>query len=152
MTQKRIALVAHDTKKQDMCEWVEYNKGTLKDHIIYSTKTTGTKIEEATGMEVKKLKSGPKGGDQQVGSLITTRELDYLFFFWDPLNPHPHDVDVKALLRVAVLYDIPVACNRETADHIISSQIFREDIKKKIIPGIDDDEAEVNVVEQISVL
>lgn len=121
---KRIALVAHDNKKKDMMEWAVYNKGTLSFFDLYGTGTTGQLVETATGLKVNKLLSGPRGGDQQIGAMIAEGKLDGLIFFWDPLEPHPHDSDVKALLRVAVLYNIPTACNRKTADFIISSNLF----------------------------
>lgn len=121
-----IALIAHDEKKVSMVEWVKYNEITLSKHKLYATGTTGKLIEENTDLKVTKLKSGPHGGDQQIGSMIAGENIDILFFFWDPLDAHPHDPDVKALLRLAVLYDIPTACNRNTADFIISSQLFEK--------------------------
>jgi methylglyoxal synthase len=121
---KEIALVAHDNKKADLVEWVEFNKGTLARHNLYATAGTGKKLTEKTGLNITLLKDGPRGGDMEIGALIANRKLDYLIFFWDPLESLPHDVDVKALLRVAVLYNIPTACNRATADLIISSPLF----------------------------
>ena len=122
---KRIALVAHDNKKKDMVEWAKYNKGTLSQHKLYATGTTGGLIHTATDLEIERLLSGPMGGDQQIGAMIAEKKIDALVFFWDPLEPHPHDSDVKALLRIAVLYDVPTACNRSTADYIISSPLLK---------------------------
>lgn len=121
---KTIALVAHDNKKDDIVEWCDFNKGTLSKYSLYATGTTGKRIIEATGLEINLLKSGPYGGDMQLGALIADGKLDCLIFFWDPLESQPHDVDVKAVLRVAVLYNIPTACNRSTANMIISSPLF----------------------------
>ncbi|MFB3820151.1 MAG: methylglyoxal synthase [Candidatus Methylomirabilales bacterium] len=121
---KKIALVAHDNKKRDLLEWAEYNRELLAHHRVYATGTTGKMLEEALGFEVIKLQSGPLGGDQQIGSRIADGEIDFLIFFWDPLEPMPHDPDVKALLRLAVLWNIPVACNRASADFIISSPLM----------------------------
>jgi methylglyoxal synthase len=122
---RTIALVAHDNKKADLVEWVSFNKGTLALHNLYSTKGTGKKIIEKTGLSVTLLKDGSRGGDMEIGALIANEKLDYLIFFWDPLESLPHDVDVKALLRIAVLYNVPTACNRATADLIISSPLFQ---------------------------
>ena len=134
---KNIALVAHDNRKKDLIEWVEWNYETLIPHNLICTGTTGKLVEKALikksmvkdeGIEVKiqKLKSGPLGGDQQLGSLIVEDKIDFMIFFWDPMEPHPHDVDVKALLRISVLYNIPIACNRATADFMISSPLLNE--------------------------
>jgi methylglyoxal synthase len=119
-----IALVAHDNKKADLVEWCDFNKGTLAPHNLYATKGTGKKIIEKTGLNLKMLKDGSQGGDMEIGAMIANEKLEYLIFFWDPLEALPHDVDVKALLRVAVLYNVPTACNRATADLIISSPLF----------------------------
>jgi methylglyoxal synthase len=122
---RNIALVAHDNKKDDLVEWADFNKETLNHHRLYATGETGKRIVEKTGLEIILLKGGPFGGDMELGSLIAHEKLDYLIFFWDPLESLPHDVDVKAVLRIAVLYNIPTACNRATADLIISSPLFQ---------------------------
>ena len=130
---KRIALVAHDNRKKDLIEWVEWNYASLSHHRLICTGTTGRMIESSLKaktpshgepVEIVKLKSGPLGGDQQLGAMIVQGDVDCIFFLWDPMTPHPHDVDVKALLRIAVLYNIPIACNRSTADFIISSPLM----------------------------
>ena len=129
---KHVGLVAHDGRKQDLLEWVRFNKGTLAEHVLYATGTTGALIHKETGLEVIRLKSGPFGGDQQMGALISEGEIDILIFFWDPLEPQPHDPDVKALLRIAVLYNIPTASNRSTADFLISSPLLIEPYERLI--------------------
>lgn len=131
---KTVALVAHDNRKRALIEWVEFNWGTLSRHQLVCTGTTGRLVEEAImakaggampeGLTMTKLKSGPLGGDQQLGAMIAEGAIDAIIFFWDPMSPHPHDVDVKALLRIAVLYDVPMACNRSTADFMISSPLM----------------------------
>ena len=110
---KSIALVAHDHKKKDVVEWCDFNKGTLSHFHLYATGTTGQQIIDQTGLQINLLKSGPYGGDMELGALIANEKLDILIFFWDPLESQPHDVDVKAVLRMAVLYNVPTACNRQ---------------------------------------
>lgn len=124
---KRIALIAHDNKKPDLIEWATYNKTTLTKHSLSATGTTGTMLETALDSPVFKFKSGPLGGDQQIGAKIAEGEIDMVIFFWDPLEPQPHDPDVKALLRLAVVWNIPIACNRASADHMISSPLMGTD-------------------------
>ena len=119
-----VALVAHDRRKDEMIEWVLFNRGTLSRCSLYATRTTGLSLQSALDARIQLLLSGPMGGDAQLGSLIAEGRMDAVFFFWDPLTPQPHDVDVKALLRLAVLYDVAIACNRSSADHIISSPLF----------------------------
>jgi len=122
--QRRIALVAHDGRKQDMREWAEFNRDLLACHQLYATGTTGLILSDEFGLPVTRFHSGPFGGDQQIGARIADGGIDLLVFFWDPMEHHPHDNDVRALLRVAVLWNIPVACNRATADFLISSPLM----------------------------
>ncbi|HEX9308222.1 MAG TPA: methylglyoxal synthase [Anaeromyxobacter sp.] len=132
---KAIALVAHDNKKADLLEWARYNRGSLAKHDLYGTGTTGKMVADALSeLKVERLLSGPLGGDQQIGAMIAAGELDALVFFWDPLEPQPHDPDVKALLRIAVLYNIPTACNRASADFVISSPLILEEYER-IVPA-----------------
>jgi methylglyoxal synthase len=126
---KRIGLVAHDNKKDDLLAWVKYNEATLSQHELYATGTTGKKISELCSLDIHLLKSGSLGGDAQLSAMIVDGELDMLIFLWDPMTPQPHDVDVKALLRMSVLYNIPTACNKSTADFIVSSNLFNDDYK-----------------------
>lgn len=121
---KRIALVAHDNKKKDIVSWCKTHASELKNHTLFATGTTGVVIERETGLEITKLISGPLGGDQQVGSLITEGKVDLLIFFWDPFEPLPHDPDVKALFRIAAVWNIPIACNQISADFMIASRFF----------------------------
>jgi methylglyoxal synthase len=125
-TRHRIALVAHDNKKADLIEWAQFNRGSLSRHDLVATGTTGLLLHDKVGLDVKRMQSGPLGGDMQIGALITEGDIDLLIFFWDPLEPQPHDPDVRALLRIAVVYNTPTACNRATADFLISSPMFLE--------------------------
>ena len=130
---KKIALIAHDHKKPDLLEWVRFNKGTLLKHDLFATGTTGKVLEEELGAKVTVFESGPLGGDQQIGSRIAEGCIDFLIFFWDPLEPMSHDPDVKALLRVAVVWNIPIACNRSSADFMISSSLMSQEYPR-ILP------------------
>jgi methylglyoxal synthase len=121
---KRVALVAHDHKKDELLDWARFNRGFLAQHEVYATGTTGRIVEEALSIPVIKLQSGPLGGDQQIGARISEGLVDFLVFFWDPLESQPHDPDVKALLRMAVVWNVPFACNRSSADFIISSPLM----------------------------
>jgi len=131
--QKHIALIAHDSKKQEMVEWVEENKEILKNHFLSGTGTTARLISEKTDLPVRAYNSGPLGGDQQIGSRIVEGNIDFVIFFWDPLEAQPHDPDVKALLRIAAVYDIPIANNRATADFLITSKYMNEEYERKVI-------------------
>ena len=126
-SRKRIALIAHDNLKQTMLEWARYNQGTLSQHELVATGTTGALLVEELGLPVHVFLSGPLGGDQQIGAAIAEGRIDVVIFFWDPLEPHSHDVDVKALLRIAVVYNVPIACNRSTADFLLSSPLLASD-------------------------
>ena len=131
---KRNALIAHDNRKQDLLDWARYNRGTLGRHQLFATGTTGTLLESELGLEVGLFLCGPLGGDQQVGAGIAEGRIDFVIFFWDPLEPHPHDVDVKALLRIAVVYNVPIACNRATADFVLSSPLMEKEYQRQV-PG-----------------
>ena len=139
LEQKSIALVAHDNRKKDLIEWVRFNKLKLRNHLITCTGSTGKLVEEELNREtlghemvVRKMKSGPLGGDQQLGAMIAEGKIDVMVFFWDPMAAQPHDVDVKALLRLTVLYNVVTASNRSTADFIISSHLFNENYKVRL--------------------
>jgi methylglyoxal synthase len=129
---KRIALVAHDHKKDDLVDWAIYNKTVLSKHHLYATGTTGRLLEEALDVSVVKLLSGPLGGDQQIGALIAEGKIDMLFFFWDPMEAQPHDPDIKALLRLCVVWNIPMACDRATADYIVTSTLLNSEYQAMV--------------------
>ena len=129
---KRIALIAHDSRKDDLLDWVDYNRDVLREHDLLATGTTGALVHQRCALPVTRLKSGPLGGDQQMGAKIADGELDLLVFFWDPLEQHPHEPDVRALLRIAVLYNIPVACNRATADFVIASPLIHGEYERMV--------------------
>jgi len=134
---KKIALVAHDNKKRDLLEWAKFNRDLLAHHEVYATGTTGETLERQLGMKIHKLQSGPLGGDQQIGAKIVSNEVNFLIFFWDPLEPQPHDPDVKALLRMAVVWNIPIACNRASADFMISSPLMEGEYNR-LVPDYDE--------------
>jgi len=150
----RIGLIAHDNCKGALLEWCAWNRPVLARHELYATGTTGTIIEHETRLKITKLLSGPKGGDQQIGAMIATGKLDALFFFWDPETPQPHDPDVKALMRLSTLWNIPSACNVATADMIISSPLFASDDYERVKPEFAarlvelDDDGEVVIVDE----
>jgi methylglyoxal synthase len=129
---KRIALVAHDNMKDEMLEWAQAHRAELAQHTLVGTGTTGRIVAEQTGLEVERLKSGPLGGDQQLGGRIAEGRVDIMMFFWDPLEPQPHDPDIKALLRIAAVWNIPVACNRASADFIISSPLISQVYQRRV--------------------
>lgn len=133
---KQIALVAHDNKKRDLVDWAKFNRDLLAEHRLYATGTTGALLEQELNLEVTKLQTGPLGGDQQIGGKVSEGEIDFMIFFWDPLEPQPHDPDVKALLRLAVVWNIPIACNRATADFIISSPLMSDNYER-LVPDYD---------------
>lgn len=132
MKTKQVALIAHDNKKAELVEWVLDQREHMAKCELYATGTTGKIVEERLKQKVTKLKSGPLGGDQQIGAMIAEGRIDVLIFFWDPLEPLPHDPDIKALLRIAVVWNIPVACNRTTADYILASPLLFGDYKRKL--------------------
>jgi methylglyoxal synthase len=134
---KKIALVAHDNKKRDLTEWAKNNRDLLARHRVYATGTTGKILEQELGFEITTLQSGPLGGDLQIGAKIADGEIDFLIFFWDPLESMPHDPDVKALLRMAVVWNIPLACNRTSADFMISSPLM-EGAYDRLLPDYDE--------------
>jgi methylglyoxal synthase len=129
---KSIALIAHDNMKQNLLEWAKYNKDVLGRHDLFATGTTGAVLSKELGLKITALQSGPLGGDQQIGARIAEGTIEFLIFFWDPLEPHPHDPDVKALLRIAVLWNIPIACNRASADFMISSHLMAEEYSRRV--------------------
>jgi methylglyoxal synthase len=131
---KRIALIAHDNCKAGMLDWARYNRHTLAQHELYATGTTGALIAAELSLPVTQFLSGPLGGDQQVGAGVAEGRIDFVIFFWDPLEPHPHDVDVKALLRIAVVYNVPIACNRATADFVLSSPLMSDSYERLLAP------------------
>ncbi len=131
-SRKRIALVAHDHKKEDLIDWAIYNKTVLAKHELIATGTTGRMLEDALDRPIKKMLSGPLGGDQQIGSMIAQGEIDVMIFFWDPMEAQPHDSDVKALLRLGVAWNIPLACDRATADFLMTSRFMHEEYESKI--------------------
>jgi len=133
---KHIALIAHDNRKLDLLDWVRFNRDTLSQHALYATGTTGALVQREVGLPVARFLSGPLGGDQQVGAGIAEGRLDVVFFFWDPLEPQAHDVDVKALLRVAVVHNCPIACNRATADFLLSSPLMGEQYGQDVLPPV----------------
>lgn len=130
MNRKRVALIAHDHKKKELIDWVETNKEKMQKFELYATGTTGKMIEEKLNQKVIRLLSGPIGGDQQIGALIADGKIDILIFFWDPLHPLSHDPDIKALLRIAVVWNIPMACNHATADYILNSSLLFDNYER----------------------
>jgi methylglyoxal synthase len=131
--QKKIALIAHDNRKEELINWAKVNSNMLSKHFLCGTGTTSKLISEHTGLPVRAYKSGPLGGDQQIGAMISDSEVDFMIFFWDPLTTQPHDPDVKALLRIAVMYDIPVAMNQSTADFLLTSNLMDEEYDRNVI-------------------
>jgi methylglyoxal synthase len=129
---KKIALIAHDNRKLEMVQWARVNRHILSKHRLFATGTTGAILAAELGLEIARFRSGPLGGDQQVGAHITEGNIDFVIFFWDPLEPHPHDVDVKALLRIAVVYNVPLACNRASADYLISSPLMVKEYERVV--------------------
>ncbi len=130
---KGIALIAHDNRKADLLDWARFNREILGQHDLFATGTTGALLADELGLSITRFKSGPLGGDQQVGAKITEGALDFVIFFWDPLQSQPHDVDVKALLRIAVVYNIPIACNRASADFMVSSSLMAETYERRLV-------------------
>src|ERR1700694_5183897 len=136
-TRKRIAMIAHDNRKHDLLDWARCNRGVLLHHDLFATGTTGSILASELGLDITRCPSGPLGADQQVGAAIVEGRIDFVVFFSNPLEPHPHDVDVKALLRIAVVYNIPVACNRATADFLVSSPLMKEEYRR-LTMGVED--------------
>ncbi len=149
---KRIALVAHDGKKQDLLEWAKFNKASLVEHELYATGTSGRLLEQELGIPIHKLQSGPLGGDQQIGAMIANQDIDLLIFFWDPLQSQPHETDVKALIRIAVVWNVPVACNRASADFMIASPLMSNEYRR-LLPDYEsylDRDVDAHIEEAIS--
>ena len=132
-SRKRIALIAHDHRKPDLLEWARFNRQSLENHELFGTGTTGAMIADELDLEVERFKSGPLGGDQQIGARISEGGIDLVIFFWDPMQPQPHDVDVKALLRIATVYNVPMATNRASADFMISSPLMTEAYERTLV-------------------
>ncbi len=130
---KSIALIAHDNRKQDLLEWARFNRDLLAGHDLYATGTTGKVLASELDLDITRFKSGPLGGDLQIGARVADGDINFVIFFWDPMALHPHDVDVKALLRIAVVYNVPIACNRATADFVISSPLISEEYDRLVI-------------------
>jgi methylglyoxal synthase len=145
---KRIGLVAHDNKKQDLIEWARYNRGMLAVHDLVATGTTGTMLQRELELPVTCLQSGPLGGDLQIGAMIADGSIDFLVFFWDPLEPQPHDTDVKSLLRIAVVWNIPVACDRASADFMISSPLMSGSYERTVPDYTAHNDRELPMVEE----
>jgi methylglyoxal synthase len=143
---KNIALVAHDNKKPDLLDWADYNRERLTEHDLYATGTTGRLLQEKLGFDINRLQSGPLGGDQQLGARIAEGTIDVLIFFWDPLEPMPHDPDVKALLRIAAVWNVPIACTRASADFIFSSPLMQEAYDRPVEDLSDYQDREVSTV------
>jgi methylglyoxal synthase len=134
---KRIALIAHDNKKRELVEWVKFNRSSMLQFDVFATGTTGRILEDEVGINVRRLQSGPLGGDLQIGALIAEGSVDMLIFFWDPLEPLPHDPDIKALLRLSVVWNIPLACNRATADFLFTSSLLHSDYQRRMPDFLD---------------
>ena len=146
---KRIALVAHDNTKPDLIEWAKDNEEHLTHHELFATGSTGELLEDELNTEIHKLMSGPLGGDQQIGARISEGDIDFLVFFWDPLAPLPHDPDVKALLRIAVLWNIPIACDKASADFMITSPLMDKEYKRILTEEISSGEHRRRLIDQI---
>lgn len=142
---KNIALIAHDGKKKELIDWFSRNIKLFENKVLYATGTTGSLIEQKFGIKVNKFLSGPIGGDIQIGNMILENKIDLLIFFWDPLEAQPHDPDIKALLRIAVLFNVPVACNQSTADYILFSKYFNEEYERKITDDYSRMKREINL-------